>query len=111
VIPGAHQAKVDVSRPGVRDLRQGNACRVPAFFQAHVGRTALSASTTPPDEQSVGQCSSIFLGTRAIEELERLQATRKAREEQLEKQGAKNTLGDTGALAEPENALGKDEAA
>jgi hypothetical protein len=34
-----------------------------------------------------------------------------ANEEQLEKQGAKNALGDTSASAEPEDALGKDEAA
>jgi hypothetical protein len=31
--------------------------------------------------------------------------------EQLEQQGAKNVLGDTSALAEPEDAPGKDEAA
>ena len=62
--------------------------------------------------------------------LRRRQATRKARggsasatdgeaappsaeanEEQLEQQGAKNALGDTSALSEPEAALGKDEAA
>ena len=66
----------------------------------------------------------------AIEELERLQAAREAREEsasspddeatapctraneeQLEEQGAKNTLADSSALAEPEDALRKDEAA
>jgi hypothetical protein len=66
----------------------------------------------------------------AIQELERLQAARKAREnsasatdgeaappsveaneEQLEQQGAKNALRDTSALAEPEDALGKGKAA
>jgi hypothetical protein len=67
---------------------------------------------------------------KAIEELERLQAARKAREgsasssdgevappsteankEEPEKQGAENALGDTSSLSEPEDALGKDEAA
>ena len=35
----------------------------------------------------------------------------RANEEQLEEQGAKNTLADSSALEEPEDALGKDEAA
>ena len=67
---------------------------------------------------------------KAIEELERLQAARKAREdsacstdgevappsteankEEPEKQGAENALGDTSASVEPEHAPGKDEAA
>lgn len=66
---------------------------------------------------------------KAIEEVERLQAARKTREdfasstdaeaappstganeEHLEQQGAKNALGDTSA-AEPEDGPGKDEAA
>jgi hypothetical protein len=67
---------------------------------------------------------------KAIEELERLQAARKAREgsasstdgevatpsaeaneEQPEKQAVRNALGDTSSLAEPEDALETDEAA
>lgn len=66
---------------------------------------------------------------KAIEELERLQAPRiaredvastdaeaappsaEAKEEQPEKQGAENALVDTSALAEPEDAVGKAEAA
>jgi len=68
--------------------------------------------------------------SHAIKELETIQAARKAREdsasstdwetapqptqaneEQAEQKGTKNALGDTSALAEPEDTLGKDEAA